>query len=101
MEIKHDRKVLVHNTHGDEGSGWLQKWKTYKHISPDQVVYCSNLDDHPTKVEAVHGGHVKEVDGKASKKYIVPLCAKCNENKDDEFQYKVWESVMLPVVEID
>ena len=56
--------------------------------------------NHTTKIEAVHGGHVKEVDRKASKKYIVPLCAACNENKDDKFQYPVLESVMLPVVEI-
>lgn len=73
---------------GSDGGGWLDWWKEQRDIPKSTTVYCSNWDHkgESTNVVARHGGHVKKIDGKASKWYIVPLCPSCNEDKDKEFQ---------------
>lgn len=91
-------RVLVKNTHRDGGSGWLNRWKRYKGKSPNEGVYCSNLkhkEEERKNVYAEHGGHVKKVNHRASEKYIVPLCANCNEQKNDNFHFYVEQDDMV------
>ena len=82
-------KVTVKNIHsGDRTppsgySSWLNYWKAQKNYSSAHTVYCANLD---CKQEAKHGGHVKRVYSTDNSWYIVPLCVRCNEDKDKIFE---------------
>ena len=74
--------VEVKNYHsGNTGvSGWLNKWKKSHGMKPTDSVTCERCNTN----EAEHGGHVIMTDGNDKKRYIVPLCAHCNELKDEK-----------------
>ena len=75
--------MLVKNLHSPNVTiigGALNAWKDYKGIKRTVNIRCVRC-----KVRtAEHGGHVIKAGLNASKEwYIVPLCAHCNELKDD------------------
>ena len=90
------KTMFVKNMHsGSDGGGWLAKWKKYKGIEGDVSCTCCR------KRKAVHGGHVINADPNATKeRYIVPLCAKCNEGKDDTGDFWVDPSELARVTDL-
>ncbi len=84
--------MRVKNLHSGDtgGKGWLERWIQYKGIG--HVPSCSNLK---CRNNAEHGGHVKKVNSEDNRWYIVPLCAKCNETKDLEFDVRADDLVLL------
>lgn len=92
------KRVKVKNMHsGDSGGiGWLAKWKKYKGLNDDTHVECRCCQEK----EAMHGGHVIKVDSDDKKRYIVPLCVKCNEGKNNTPPFSVDESDLVPITEI-
>ncbi|MBQ9594888.1 MAG: hypothetical protein IJR35_03405 [Synergistaceae bacterium] len=85
--------MRVKNLHSGStgGKNWLKLWMEYKGYG-DFVPFCSNTECFN---KAEHGGHVKKVDSKDNKWYIVPLCAKCNETKDLEFDVLADDLVLV------
>ncbi|MBQ7594125.1 MAG: hypothetical protein IJU48_07215 [Synergistaceae bacterium] len=89
--------VKVKNLHSGDtgGKGWLRRWMEYKDY--DTVPFCSNIS---CINEAVHGGHVIKVGNADKRRYIVPLCADCNENKDDSFEFYVPEDDLVLLTDL-
>lgn len=88
--------VKVKNMHSgskDAPSGydsWIDFWKKKK--GKIGTIYCANTECDRI---AEHGGHVIKVNSDDKSWYIVPLCVKCNENKDEKFIFTVDSSDLV------
>ena len=74
----------------DGYKSWLDFWMQEKGVSA-----TPNCANKACGTKAAHGGHVKKVNSSDNSWYIVPLCVRCNEKKDLEFE--VDSSSMVPV----
>ena len=77
--------VRVKNLNGTAGktcthSSWLEHWKkkSNKNATKCGNSICSGA--------AEVGGHVKKTNPQSGEHLIIPLCSKCNNTKDKEFE---------------
>jgi 5-methylcytosine-specific restriction endonuclease McrA len=95
----HEDTVLVKNMHSGNQrvlGGALNNWKKIKGYDESDVIKCSRCKIK----DAVHGGHVVKADPNESKEwYIVPLCVRCNEKKDEK-PFEVNKDDLVRVVDM-
>jgi 5-methylcytosine-specific restriction endonuclease McrA len=99
LNALHENTVLVKNMHSGNQKiygGALNTWKKIKGYDEFAVIKCARCKTR----DAEQGGHVVKANPKASKEwYIVPLCVKCNEKKDEE-PFEVKKDDLVPVVDM-
>lgn len=83
--------MRIKNAHGDNGSGWLAKYKKYFGYPKDKVLACCVLGCGET---ATDGAHVWKCDSDGKrltsdpKEYIVPMCHEDNLQHEEDFDTK-------------